>query len=140
MANNTFKKRTILCVDDDADDLVLLREAVADTQQTYFFKEAHNGKEALDYLKAAVQAAELPSLIILDINMPVLNGKEVLAIIKNDEALKNIPTVVFTTSSSKEDQLFCRSFSTDMVSKPVYFEELKRTVQRLLGYCAPVLA
>lgn len=137
---NPIKKRTILCVDDDPDDLVLLKEAVADAQQTYCFIEARNGKEALAYLQLAKQTAEFPCLIILDINMPILNGKETLQMIKSDDALKNIPAVVFTTSSNSEDKLFCSSFSTDMISKPVYFEELRQTVQRLLGYCAPVPA
>lgn len=130
---DSIKKRTILCVDDDMDDLSLLKEALADRYHLYHFKEAHNGKEALEYLYQT-RSEELPCLIFLDINMPVLNGKEMLAIIKKDEVLKNIPTVVFTTSSSKEDKMFCSSFSTDMISKPVYFEEFKNTVQRLLGH------
>ena len=140
MANNTFKKRTILCVDDDHDDLILLREAVAGTEQAFNFKEAHNGREALDYLQQARITAELPCLIILDINMPLLNGRETLAIIKNDDLLKNIPTVVFTTSFTDADRMYCKQFATDLVSKPFSFKELKHTVITLLGYCSAFIA
>ena len=140
MMNNPIKKCTILCVDDDVDDLVLLREAVTDASHKCSFKEVYNGKEALDYLHQARHSEDLPCLIILDINMPILNGKEMLAIIKNDDVLKKIPTVVFTTSSSSEDKKFCSSFSTDMVSKPIYFEELKHIVQQLLVHYVPALS
>lgn len=135
MKHNYTNERMILCVDDDMDDLILLREALGNTHQPYRIQEAHNGKEALHYLFQAKAEGNLPCLIILDINMPILNGKETLAIIKNDEVLKALPIVVFTTSSNISDRLFCNRFGTDMVTKPIYFDELKNTVQRLLKYC-----
>ena len=74
-----MKKITILCVDDDSDDLQLLNETLKDTHADFEVIEAHNGRQALDLLQNLKKAGEHPSLIILDINMPVLNGKEIQA-------------------------------------------------------------
>ena len=77
-----MKKYTILWADDDVDDLLLFREVLEELTQSFDVVEAANGKEALAYLQKAKAASLLPCLIILDINMPVLNGKETLVAIK----------------------------------------------------------
>ena len=102
-----MKKYTILCVDDDSDDLQLLHETLKDTREDFEVIEAHNGKQAIDMLHRLRNDGTQPCLIILDINMPVLNGKETLSLIKKDEGLKDIPVVVFTTSGSDSDKNFC---------------------------------
>jgi CheY-like chemotaxis protein len=131
-----MKKHTILCVDDDSDDLLLLHETLKDTHEDFQVIEAHNGRQALDLLQKLKQDGDHPCLIILDINMPVLNGKETLSIIKKDEALKAIPVVVFTTSGSDSDKNFCSLHGVEMVTKPPTFTNFKSVVQRLLRFCA----
>ncbi|HVG17204.1 MAG TPA: response regulator [Chitinophagaceae bacterium] len=130
-----MKKRHILWADDDMDDLMLMRHVLQDIEQEYDIKEVHNGREALDYLEEQKQDSTLPCLIILDMNMPVLNGKETLHLIKSDEALKDIPLVFFTTSNSELDKLYCKRFGVEMITKPPRYNNLKDAVKRLLDYC-----
>ena len=90
-----MEKKHILWADDDMDDLMLMRHVLKDIGQEYNIKEVSNGQEAIDYLEAGKKADTLPCLIILDMNMPVLNGKETLSLIKKDETLSDIPLVFF---------------------------------------------
>lgn len=130
-----MKKHTILCVDDDTDDLQLLQESLRDTHEDFAIIEAHNGRQAMDFLKHSKISGEHPCLIILDINMPILNGKETLSLIKSDEALKSIPVVVFTTSGSESDKRFCHLHGVEMITKPPNFKSFKSVVQKLLRIC-----
>jgi len=132
-----MKKLTILCVDDDSDDLQLLNETLKETHADFKIIEAHNGRQALDHLQTLKKSGEHPSLIILDINMPVLNGKETLSIIKTDEVLKAIPVVVFTTSGSDSDKSFCNLHGVEMVTKPPSFNSFKKVVHKLLNSVMP---
>lgn len=125
-------QRYILWADDDKDDLAILHTVLDDIGRTYAIEEVGNGQEALDHLERAKHRNRLPSLIILDMNMPVLNGKEAMAIIKKDEVLRNIPLVFFTTSSSELDKMYCRRFGVEMVTKPPQYQTLRDTVRRML--------
>ena len=131
-----MKKHTILCVDDDSDDLQLLHETLKGTQESFEVMEAHNGRQALELLQRLKNSGTPPCLIILDINMPVLNGKETLSIIKTDEVLKSIPVVVFTTSGSDSDRRFCNLYGVEMITKPPNFNSFRTVVQKLLRFCA----
>jgi CheY-like chemotaxis protein len=128
MSNNT-----ILWADDDYDDLQMMREILSKKSKDYNIIEVHNGKEALEYLKK--QTTNPPCLIILDINMPVLDGKETLSILKNTTDYKDIPIVVFTTSESELDKLYCKRFNTEMVTKPPTFSTLTTALEKLLKFC-----
>jgi CheY-like chemotaxis protein len=132
---NPMAKHTILWADDDSDDLQMMREILSKRKKDFEIAEVHNGKEALDYLHTAKRKESLPCLIILDINMPVLDGKETLSILKSHEEYKNIPVVVFTTSESELDKLYCRRFNTEMVSKPPTFSTLNAALDKLLNLC-----
>ena len=122
----------ILWADDDMDDLMLMRQVLQDLGETYVITEVNNGREALDYLEASKKSNDLPVLIILDMNMPVLNGKETLSIIKKDEVLKDIPLVFFTTSSSELDKMYCKRFGVEMITKPPQYGNLKTAVKRIM--------
>lgn len=130
-----MRKNTILWADDDADDLQLMQEILIKSENDFTIIEVKNGKEALEHLEKAKEDDSLPCLIILDINMPVLDGKETLSIIKKNPAYKNIPVVIFTTSESELDRRFCQRFDTEMVTKPPSFATLEATVVRLLSFC-----
>lgn len=131
-----MQKNTILWADDDADDLQMMREILMKRKGDYTIEEVHNGKEALEYLREAKKQSTLPCLVILDINMPVLDGKETLSIIKSTADYNDIPVVVFTTSESEIDRMFCKKFGTEMITKPPTFKTLTDTLDRLLKYCA----
>jgi CheY-like chemotaxis protein len=128
-------KHTILWADDDFDDLQMMQEVMHSSGRDYRVVEVHNGREALAYLKQAKQNSELPCLIILDINMPVLDGKETLSVIKNTKEYKEIPVVMFTTSESELDKLYCKRFNTEMITKPPTFSTLSAALDKLLNFC-----
>ena len=130
-----MKNRHVLWADDDMDDLMLMRHVLQDLGDSYAITEVHNGQEALDYLTAAKEKKELPCLIILDMNMPVLDGKETLSLIKKDDELKDIPVVFFTTSNSQMDKLYCQHNGVEMITKPPQYAKLKEAVEKLLRFC-----
>lgn len=130
-----MRKNTILWADDDADDLQLMQEILGKSDHDFDIIEVNNGQEALAYLDKAKKEGHLPCLIILDINMPVLDGKETLSLIKKNPAYADVPVVVFTTSDSELDKIFCQRLNTEMVTKPPSFTSLEATIVRLLSFC-----
>lgn len=125
-------EQKVLYVDDDADDRMLLSDAFRVASPTYQTIELASGHEALRYL---YDQADLPCLVILDLNMPGMSGKEVLFEMRKSEKLRNLPVVVFTTSSNPADQKEFASLGIDMITKPASFAELTRTVKVLTSYC-----
>jgi CheY-like chemotaxis protein len=100
---------TILLAEDDEDDRELTRDALMDEGMAEAMQFVTDGQELLDYLRrdgdyaAATAAAPRPSIILLDLNMPRMDGREALAEIKADRSLRRIPVVVLTTSSDQQD-------------------------------------
>ena len=131
-----MQKNTILWADDDADDLLMMREILMKNGQHFELVEVRNGREALDYLNKARIKGKLPCLVILDINMPILDGKKTLSIIKEDKELNALPVVMFTTSNSELDRMYCQKFNTRMITKPPDFQTLQSTVLEMLQFCA----
>lgn len=122
---------TILICDDDEEDRLLTKEALEQAHISNSLRFVEDGVQLLDYLyqrgayAGETGAAPRPGLILLDLNMPKLSGREALAIIKGDETLRDIPIVVLSTSQLDEDishsyQLGVNSF----ISKPVTFSGL----------------
>ena len=130
-----MRKNTILWADDDMDDLQMMREILQKNGQQFEIIEVNNGKEAISYLESALEQDALPCLIILDINMPVMDGKETLTLIKKNKDLESVPVVVFTTSDSELDRMFCKKLGTEMITKPPSFTSLESTVVKLLKFC-----
>ena len=98
-----MSNRTILYVDDDPDDTELFTEVVKERHPEFTVKAANNGFEAIKQLHKAKSNQVLPCLIIMDINMPIFNGKDVMLQIKRDNQFKSIPIVMFTTSPKQPD-------------------------------------
>ena len=127
----------ILLVDDNEDDVVLLEESFRDSKFLNLMQVVHDGEEALGYLRREGQyrAAKTPGLVLLDINMPKMNGFEVLRAMKADPLLRTIPVVMLTTSTRDED--IARSYDSgacSFVSKPVNFEKLKEVIKQFMLY------
>ena len=130
---------TILMADDDEEDCELTRDALQDSRLANHMRFVGDGQELLDYLRHqgrynGSDDAPRPGIILLDLNMPKLDGREALAEIKSDESLRRIPVVILTTSSDEADVL--RSYNlgvNSFVTKPVTFEglvEVMRTWSR----------
>jgi len=128
----TSQQPIILCVDDDPDDREMIRDVLQATDPRFLVVEASDGREALDYLRTREGLANPPCLIILDMNMPRLSGRETLAILKSEAETESIPVVVFTTSNAAADNSFCSRFGVDMVTKPPTYDALKAVVKGFL--------
>lgn len=126
---------TILYIDDDGDDIEMLTEAVQSINADYHIAQAANGEEGLRKLNEMKKEGDLPCLIVLDINMPKLNGKETFRRIKADEKLAQIPVVIFSTSTNHSDKIFFSQSKAEYITKPVYFSHFKEIAQKLLHYC-----
>lgn len=129
------KHRIVLCVDDDPDDQMLVLDIIREIDPTIRVASAVNGVEALRFLEEAKNREELPCLVIMDINMPLMDGKQALARIRKDDDLEGVPVVLFTTSSASMDRTFAASHGVEMITKPINQMELYRVVKHLLSYC-----
>src|SRR4051812_34742199 len=124
----------ILLVEDDPGDVLITREAIDASKFANNLNIVDNGEKALAYLRreAPYEGAARPGLILLDLNLPRLDGREVLAVIKADADLRRIPVVVLTTSSADED--IVRSYdlhANAYVTKPVDFEQFMSVVRQI---------
>lgn len=131
-----MKKMSILIAEDDADDRFLLKKAFEEysTGENIHFVE--NGIEVMDYLrKIKLNNQSYPSLILLDLNMPRKDGREVLKEIKENEIYKKIPVIVFTTSGNEMviDKCYELGANTYII-KPLSFDKLLEVVQHIKSY------
>jgi len=126
--------------EDDPDDRMLAEEALQESHVANTLRFVENGEELMDYLKhrgkyADPASAPRPGLILLDLNMPKMDGREALRAIKSDPELRSIPVVVLTTSKAEEDIL--RSYdegANSYIIKPVTFEGLVEAMKTLQRY------
>jgi chemotaxis family two-component system response regulator Rcp1 len=124
----------ILLVDDNEGDILLTREALEEARIINKISIAYDGIQAIDLLKKSARiAGTMPDLILLDINLPKMNGTEVLSIIKNDPDLRRIPVIMLTTSSSEKDILASyNNYANCYITKPVdldRFMDVVRTIE-----------
>lgn len=122
-------------VDDDIDDLLIVSEAFLKHTASLKVVHASNGLDALQVLHKMAEQHNLPCLIILDINMPVMNGRETLKKIKAIEQYKHIPIVMFSTSINQADQQLAASMGAAYVIKPMDFQNLEKLVAEFVEKC-----
>ena len=125
-------KNVILYIDDDSDDRFFMSNAIRKTDSTLILKEAESGKNAIEYLNQAKLVGELPCLIILDINIPVMDGMAIHKEIKKDTALSKIPIVIFTTSLHPRDRIYWEKENIEMITKPPGYTELIDCISSML--------
>ena len=124
--------RKILMVDDDPEELILIEEALLDVGQKVHYEV--NGVEALNYLNSCEQ---LPCLIVLDLNMPKLNGTETLVQLKSNDKYKDITVVIYSTSVNNVEKEKCRNLGAhSYLVKPLSYAETLRTAKYLSELCA----
>jgi len=135
---HTEYPKIILHIDDDQDDRYLVRKAINNIDPSIVLREAQDGKKAIDFLNQAKLFGDLPCMIILDLNMPVMDGYDTYKSISNDDVLSSIPIVIFTTSHNQSELSYWKDKNIEIVSKPASFEELTISVKRILGYFSPI--
>jgi two-component system, response regulator len=132
---SNYKSVTILMADDDPDDRMLTEDALKEARLANDIRFVENGEELLQYLRhqgkfVDASVAPRPGIILLDLNMPKMDGREALKILKTDPNLRRIPVIIMTTS--KADQDILKSYdlgANSYVTKPVTFDELVEVVR-----------
>ncbi|MFC5747636.1 response regulator [Actinomadura rugatobispora] len=132
----------VLLVEDDPGDELMTREAFEDNKVGNVLHVVRDGLEALDFLYRRGEYADAPrpDLILLDLNLPRYDGRQVLEQIKNDGELASIPVVVLTTSSAEEDILRSyRLHANAYVTKPVDFEQFIAAIRQIDDFFVTVV-
>ncbi|SEM82039.1 Response regulator receiver domain-containing protein [Nitrosospira multiformis] len=125
--------RPILLVEDDQVDKMTVVRALKEIHVTNPLVHRENGEEAVHYLQDPV--SEKPCIILLDLNMPIMNGTEFLKAVKNDDKLKRIPIVVLTTSEEQQDKI--NSFDLGVagyMAKPVDYRQFVEVMRSIDAY------
>lgn len=129
-------KNVVLYADDDTDDLQFIKEAFSPFSTKIELVTVADGLEAIQYLEGVSSENSTPCLIILDINMPRLDGKETLKKIRELHRFKDIPVILFTTSSQKTDEEFAKKYNAGFITKPVDYLELDAIANLFINHCS----
>jgi len=132
-----MKLRKILLVEDNEGDILLTREALEHSDKVRQIDVVKNGSEAIQFLQNALEKDRkaIPDIIFLDINLPKMNGQEVLLFIKRNEHLRQIPVIMLTTSSSHKDILSSyQNGANSYITKPVDVNTYMDTISKVEEY------
>lgn len=132
-----FHMKTVLLIDDDADDREIFQEILFSLNLNIRYEEARNGAHAVEKLNT--QSFQKPDLIFLDLNMPVMDGRQFLLHIKQESTYSDIPVIIYSTSSSEEDKAFALKnnaalFMTKHYSMTQLEKDLRKTITAFLGF------
>lgn len=129
-----MRSRYVIFADDDADDLELITGFFKQYNRNINVLEFKDGKEVLKFLDDFALNAT-PLLIVLDINMPRLNGRETLAAIRQHPKLQYIPVVIYTTSNNAIDEDYCKKMGASWITKSSTVEGVKQIAKVLAEFC-----
>jgi len=122
----------ILLIEDDAIEVMKLNRTVSSLQLNHSIVEANNGEEALVKLRSGDNP---PDVILLDLNMPKMNGIEFLKVLKGDKSINHIPIIILTTSNNKKDLLSCYKIGiSGYISKPLKYDDYVTKINTTLEY------
>lgn len=126
------RKLSILLIEDDTIEIMKVNRTIKSLELSHQIVEANNGEVALEILN---KKDRLPDIILLDLNMPKINGIEFLKILKNDSTLKYIPTIILTTSANHKDVLECYKIGiAGYIIKPLRYEDYVQKLKCVLEY------
>ncbi|PQJ81651.1 response regulator [Polaribacter glomeratus] len=126
------KSLKVLLVEDNLIEIMKMKRTISLLKLKHTIHEAKNGEEALHFLE---DRSNIPDIILLDLNMPKINGIEFLRIIKSNDELKHIPTIILTTSSNQKDLLECyRTGMSGYILKPLKYEDYVKKIEVVLSY------
>ena len=136
MTKSTPPRNIVFYADDDTDDLELVQDAFSQYAHNVEVVTAKDGSQALSYLQGLRDTDPKPCLIILDINMPFFNGKEVLKRIRTIDHFESVPVVLFTTSSMPSDQGFAQKYNAGFVTKPLDVSQMEVITELFIDHCS----
>lgn len=127
--------KIVLHIDDDPEDRELVHDAITLIDPSLIVHEAQSGRDGIEFLKKAKSSGNLPCLIILDINMPEMNGFDAYNEIKKDDTLKAIPTVIFTTAAIFKGNQNKGNENLPVFIKPDNSREFTAAIRKILSQC-----
>jgi CheY-like chemotaxis protein len=130
----TKSKHTIVYAEDDLDDLFIVKQAF-EKHDHIEVVHAPDGRKALVTLENMLEENYLPCLVILDINMPVMNGKETLQAIRNHPDLSKLSVVLFSTSNNPSDVTFAQKLDAMLITKPIEYSDLENIAKQFVEKC-----
>lgn len=126
----------ILLVDDDPEDRMIIQDALQQMQAADTVRFEENGERALTALDKWYKEGSKPGLVVLDLNMPKMNGPQTLRALKNDERFKNIPVIIYSTSINRLEKEQCMLLGAhSYITKPVTLKECMETAAEFLNIC-----
>ena len=140
--NNGATEVHILLVEDNPGDVRLTLEALRDGRISNQVSVAHDGEEALDFLRRRGKhaGASRPDLVLLDLNLPKKDGREVLQEVKADSQLHRIPVIVLTTSSADQDVLLSYNLHANCyIKKPIEYDEFMGAIRGLENFWTKIV-
>jgi len=132
-----MEKCNLLLVEDNQGDVRLVREALRESEMEFQVRVAGNGQDALRLLgfEKETKSESLPDVILLDLNLPRLSGRELLKILKQNPLYRKIPVLIFSSSQNEDDIEFCyQSRANCYISKPTGFDEYIQVIHKILEF------
>ncbi|MGE5498690.1 MAG: response regulator [Syntrophothermus sp.] len=133
----------ILLIEDNPGDILLIKDVLNEDNDPFDLKVIKDGGEAMDYLGSLSRNQQngLPDLVILDLNLPKKNGREILASIRAVENLKDLSVIIFTSSDAEEDIAICRNLNVvSYYKKPIDYDEYVITVRAIKNSIKEIIA
>jgi CheY-like chemotaxis protein len=122
----------ILLIEDNEGDILLTTEAFEDSKIAHHITAIRDGEQAISYFEDLTDKQEIPHLVLLDINLPKVNGHEVLTYIKNNEKYKSIPVIMLTTSSAEKDILQSyKNHANCYITKSIDVADFMKTIAKI---------
>ena len=131
---NMKSRAYLLYAEDDPDDVLFLRDMLQFSDKKHSLHAVGDGFEVIRFLQEIKPGDPYPSLIILDIHMPKLNGIEVLKLLKTDDLYRMIPVLVFSNNIDDEHIATCRRLDTDLIEKPLYYTNWAPVIRKMQDY------
>jgi len=135
MTKDATLKNIVVYADDDPDDIELVEDAFRRFANNVEVVTFRDGSQALSYLRNLTDYDPKPCLVILDINMPVLNGKDTLVRLRQLDQYEETPVVMFTTSSMPMDKNFAEQYQAGFVTKPLGYEQMEMITKEFINHC-----
>jgi CheY-like chemotaxis protein len=136
MTRTPLPKHLVLYADDDPDDIEFVETAFSASTENVELITAYNGFDVLEYLKSLNNLDPDPCLIILDVNMPGMNGKDTLIHIRQMERFSKVPIVLFTTSSLDQDLRFAQKHNAGFITKPLNSVQMEKITETFIEHCS----
>jgi CheY-like chemotaxis protein len=135
MTDSISKKSLVLYADDDLDDVQLISDAFSIYHKSVELICFGNGADLVAFMGQQESFAPTPCLVILDVNMPVMSGKEALVALRSEPRFSKVPVVLFTTSNLPSERQFAQAYDAGFIVKPLHYEQMRIIAEQMVDHC-----